>query len=117
MDKRKYQTKTLICEYEYLSSLEDCKYSEKAYALKDGSKIIEYNGNGLSLYGVTIGFGKHIARKGVYSISDYDFEMWKSIRSDREDSLFIDWEKQYNAQMLEDYETVYKCIGENELPF
>lgn len=117
MDKRKYQTKTLICEYEYLSKLEDCKFSEKAYALKDGSKIIEYDGNGLSLYGVTIGFGKHIRRTGIYSINDSDFEMWKVIRSKREDGLFIDWQREYEEQLIEDHESVLKYVGKNELPY
>ncbi len=30
MDKRKYQTKTLIAQYEYLTKLEDFRFSEAA---------------------------------------------------------------------------------------
>ena len=40
MDKRKYQTKTLIAEYQYLTELEDFKFSEFAYRLKDGSMVL-----------------------------------------------------------------------------
>lgn len=39
MDKRKYETKTLIEEYRNLSKLEEWRFSENAYELKDGSKI------------------------------------------------------------------------------
>ena len=37
MEKRKYQTKTLIAEYKYLTELKDFRFSETAYRLKDGS--------------------------------------------------------------------------------
>ncbi len=117
MDKRKYQTKTLICEFQDLCEMEDCRFSEKAYRLKDGSKIIEYDGNGLSIYGVTIAFGKHIRRKGVYSINDSNFEMWKYIRSKKRNGFFIDWQKQYEDQLMADYESTFKCVGADELPF
>ena len=54
-----------------------------AYRLKDGSIIIEYDGKGHSLYGIRIGFCKCISRKGVYSIDNSDYEMWKRIREKR----------------------------------
>jgi hypothetical protein len=96
MDKRKYQTKTLIAEYHYLTELEDFRFSEIAYRLKDGSIVVEYEGACHSLYGLKLSFSRSIARKGIYSINDYDFRMWKSIRSQIESSSFIDWEKEMN---------------------
>jgi len=117
LDKRKYQTKTLIAQYEYLIELEDFRFSEAAYRLKDGSIIMEYYGACHSLYGSKLSFNKNIARKGICSISKYDFEMWKSIRSQIENSSFVDWETQYEDQLEEDHENVLKCVGENELPY
>ncbi len=35
MDKKKYESKTLIAEYKNLSSLEDFRFSETAYRLKN----------------------------------------------------------------------------------
>ncbi|WP_035301669.1 hypothetical protein [Clostridium sp. DL-VIII] len=115
MDKRKYQTKTLIAQYEYLTELEDFRFSEMSYRLKDGSIIIEYEGACHSLYGLKLSFSKSIVRKGIYSINDYDFRMWKSIRSKIEGSSFIDWEKEMNEQFEDEHENVLKCVGENEL--
>lgn len=116
MDKRKYQAKRLICEFQDLG-YEDCRFSEKAYLLKDGSIIIEYDGNPYSIYGVKLDAFTNIARKGVYSISNSDFELWKSIRKQNEYGCFIDWQEQYNEQLIQDYESTLKCIGENDLPF
>lgn len=117
MDKRKYQTKTLIAEYHYLIELEDFRFSEIAYRLKDGSIIIEYEGACHSLYGLKLSFSKCIARKGIYSINDNDFGLWKLIRSQIDGSSFIDWEKEMNEQFEDEHENVLKCIGENELPY
>ena len=117
MEKRKYQTKTLIAEYHYLTELEDFRFSETAYRLKDGSIIMEYDGACHSLYGLKLSFNKNIARKGIFSINKDDFETWKSIRSQREDSSFIDWEKEYEDLMNDEHENVLKCVGENELPY
>jgi hypothetical protein len=117
MDKRKYQAKTLIAEYEYLTKLEDFRFSETAYRLKDRSIIIEYDGAGHSLYGLKLSFSKNVRRKGMYSINNDEFETWKAIRSQREDSSFIDWENEYEDLMNEEHENVLKCIGENELPY
>lgn len=49
MDKRKYLTKKLIAEYQCLGNLEDCNFSEFAYRLKTGEKLIEFNGARLSI--------------------------------------------------------------------
>lgn len=117
MEKRKFQTKTLIAEYQYLSELEDFRFSETAYRLKDGSIIMEYDGACHSLYGLKLSFNKNIARKGIFSINKDDFETWKSIRSKREDSSFIDWEEEIEDLMNDEHENVLKCVGENELPF
>ena len=117
MDKRKCQTKTLIAEYQYLINLEDFRFSEWAYRLKDGSIIIEYDGACNSIYGLMLSFDKDIARKGIYTIAPDRYEMWKSIRSKRENSFFVDWEKQLEKQYIADHETVLKCVGENELPY
>ena len=117
MDKRKYQTKTLIAEYQYLTELENFRYSETAYRLKDGSIVIEYNGEPLSLYGLKLSFTKNVGRKGIYSISNCDYKSWKAVAKMRSDSFFIDWEDQYIAQLYMDHEIVLKCVGENDLPF
>ena len=117
MDKRKYQTKILIAQYEYLTELEDFRFSEVAYRLKDGSIVIEYDGACNSLYGVKLDFDKSIGRKGIYSIDKDRYDMWKSICSKRNNSSFIDWEKEYEDQLNEDHENVLKCVGENELPY
>ncbi|MVX64821.1 hypothetical protein GKZ28_14070 [Clostridium chromiireducens] len=107
MDKRKYETKTLIAEYYNLSKLEDCRFSENAYELKDGSKIIEYDGNGLSIYGTYIAFGKSIGRKGIYSIKDEDYKIWKAIRKESKDGCFVDWEEEINEQLEETWQEQY----------
>lgn len=107
MDKRKYETKTLIAEYHNLSKLEDCRFSENAYELKDGSKIIEYNGNGLSIYGTYIAFGKSIGRKGIYSIKDEEYKIWKAIRKESKDGSFVDWEEEINEQLEETWQEQY----------
>ena len=119
MDKRKYQTKTLIAEYQYLIELEDFRFSETAYRLKDGSIVIEYDGACNSLYGLMLSFSKSIGRKGIYSINNYDYDMWKAVRAGRDKSFFVDWEKQQEEQYMADYEheNVLKCVGIDELPF
>lgn len=128
MDKRKYETKTLIAEYRYLSELEEFRFSETAYRLKDGSIIIEYDGARLSLYGLKLSFQKSIARKGIYSVYDKDYEFWKSVRSKRDDSYFMDWEaemdeqfkksqEEYYKQIAAEHENLLKCVGSDELPF
>jgi len=119
MDKRKYQTKTLIAEYQYLIELEDFRFSEAAYRLKDGSIVIEYDGDCNSLYGLMLSFSKSIGRKGIYSINNYDYDMWKAVRAGRDKSFFVDWEKQQEEQYMADYEheNVLKCVGIDELPF
>ena len=117
MDKRKYQTKTLIAQYEYLTELEEFRYSETAYRLKDGSIIIEYDGKALSLYGLKLSFRKNVGRKGIYSISNCEYESWKAVAKMRDNSSFIDWEKEMNEQFEDEHENVLKCVGENELPY
>lgn len=129
MDKRKYETKTLIAEYRNLSKLEECRFSENAYELKDGSKIIEYDGAGLSIYGTYIAFGKNIGRKGVYSITDNEYKIWKAIRKENKEGYFIDWGKEANEQLekswqnqfnelvRKEHENILASITCDELPF
>ena len=117
MDKRKYQTKTLIAEYHDLCRHDDFRFSETAYKLNDGTIIIEYDGKEYSLYGVRIGFAKCIPRKGIFSIDESDFNMWKNIRRDENNGYFIDWEEEIEDLMNDEHENVLKCVGENELPF
>lgn len=107
MDTRKCETKTLIAEYHNLSKLKDCRFSENAYKLKDGSKIIQYDGNGLSIYGTCIAFGRHIGRKGIYSISDKEYEIWKIIRRENKSDYFVDWEEDCNNQVKETEQEQY----------
>lgn len=66
---------------------------------------------------MTIAFNKHIGRKGIYSISDKDYETWKSIRSKEKEGNFIDWEAMQEEQFSNDYESALKCVGTDELPF
>ena len=117
MDKRKYLTKTLIAEFQELSNIEDCKFSENVYRLNDGRLIMEYNGGRLSIYGLTLGFNKHIPRKGICNLDKENYDIWKSIRSKQENGFFVDWEKMQEEQFQTDHETVLKCIGSDELPF
>ena len=117
MDKRKYQTKTLIAEYQDYCRCEEFRYKEMAYRLKDGSIIIEYDGKPLSLYGLRIGFRKCIPRKGVFSISESEYSLWKAVRKKDKEGCFLDWEIDIEELMNGDYESSLKCVGENELPF
>lgn len=128
MDKRKYETKTLIAEYKYLSELEEFRFSETAYRLKDGSIIIEFDGARSSLYGLKLSFQKNIGRKGIYSIDDKDYEFWKRVRSNVENGHFIDWEaekneqfedwkEQYYKQINAEHESVLEKVSGDELPF
>lgn len=117
MDKRKYQSKTLIAEYNRNDTIEDCMFKEYAYRLKDGSKIIEFDGAGWSIYGVKIGFNHNIPRKGVYSINNKEYKDWKDRRINEIDGIFIDWEEQYLEQLEMDQEALQKCVGKNDLQF
>lgn len=127
MDKRKYETKTLIAEYQYSKESEDFKLIEVVYRRKDGRIIMEYDGGRLSVYGLTIAFNKHIGRKGICSISDEDYEIWKLIRS-KDKGLFIDWEQEKREQFEEwqneifnmyndKHEDILKLVNSDELPF
>lgn len=127
MDKRKYESKTLIAEYQYSMKSEDFKLIEMVYRLKDGRIIMEYDGGRLSVYGLTIAFNKHIPRKGICSVSKYDFEIWKRIRS-KDNGVFIDWEKEKQEQFEElhnemfsmyndQHEDVLKLVNSDELPY
>ncbi|MDR3598077.1 hypothetical protein [Clostridium sp.] len=127
MDKRKYESKTLIAEYQYSRESEDFKLIEMAYRLKDGKIIMEYDGGRLSVYGLTIAFNKHIPRKGICSVNEDDFEIWKRIRS-KDNGVFTDWEKEKQEQFEEwqnglfdiyndEHENVLKLVNSNELPF
>lgn len=129
MDKRKYESKTLIAEYRYLSESEDFRFSETAYRLKDGSIIIEFDGACLSLYWLKLSFKKNIGRKGVYSIDDKEYKFWKAVRSDIKNGYFVDWEKertnqyeevwqeQYKKQISIDHENILEKVSGDELPF
>jgi hypothetical protein len=117
MDKRKYQTKTLIAEFQDLCNMEEFRFSEKVYRLKDGNMVMEFNGSPYSLYGVRIGFCKCIPRKGICSIDISDYEMWKRIRKDERHGYLIDWENDIFEIMDSYYESLQKCVGDDELPF
>lgn len=119
MDKRKYQSKTLIAEYYDLGRLEDFRFKEKIYRIKDGSLIMEFDGKMNSLYGVRIGFCKCIARKGICSIKESEYKTWKEMRQNESNGYLIDWENEMFAIMDKDFddEELLKCVGENDLPF
>lgn len=128
MEKKKYESKTLIAEYKYLSSLEDFRFFETAYRLKDGSIIIEYDGAALSLYGLKLSYKKSIGRKGIYSVDNEEYEFWKKLRNNMKDSEFIDWEaerneeykkwqEEYYKELSEVHESALESISCNELPY
>ena len=91
MEKRKYESKTLIAEYRCLSENKEFRFSETAYRLKDGSIIIEYEGAPLSRYGLKLSYNKNIGRKGIFSVTSDDYEFWKSFRGRIDDNSFVDY--------------------------
>ncbi|EHI98774.1 hypothetical protein CDLVIII_2105 [Clostridium sp. DL-VIII] len=128
MEKRKYESKTLIAEYRYLSENEDFRFSETAYKLKDGSIIIEYDGAPLSLYGLKLSYNKNIRRKGIFSITEDDYEFWKSFRARIEDGSFMDYEaernealeksrEEYDKQIDVEHENILESLSCEELPY
>nr|WP_207713877.1 hypothetical protein [Clostridium saccharobutylicum] len=112
-----------------MSELEEFRFSEKAYRLKDGSIIIEFDGASLSLYGLKLSFKESIGRKGLYSIDDKDYKFWKLLRSDIDNSYFVDWEQerndqyeetwqeQYNNMISMQHQNILEKISGDELPF
>ena len=122
MDKRKYQSKTLIAEFSHHRETDewydkDSRFSEVAYRLKNGSIIIQYEGECFSQYGIAISFNRFIGRKGVVSINNDDYRIWMIVRKNDKYGDFIDWEKQYEDQLNKEYENMLKCVGTEELPF
>ncbi|EHI97585.1 hypothetical protein CDLVIII_0861 [Clostridium sp. DL-VIII] len=128
MEKRKYESKTLIAEYSYLSENEEFKFSETAYRLKDSSIIIEYDGAPLSLYGLKLSYKKNIGRKGIFSVTNYDYEFWKSFRAGIEGSSFVDYEaeknediekvrEEYYKQVNAEHENILESLSCEELPY
>lgn len=89
---------------------EEFRFSEIAYRLKDGSIIIEYDGAPLSLYGLKLSYNKNIGRKGIFSVTNDDYEFWKSFRSRIEDARFIDYETERNEALEKVSEEYYKQV-------
>lgn len=110
MEKRKYKSKILIAEYRHRIDDEEFRFSEIAYRLKDGSIIIEYDGAPLSLYGLKLSYNKNIGRKGIFSVTNDDYEFWKSFRSRIEDASFIDYEAERNEALEKVSEEYYKQV-------
>ena len=118
MDKRKYQSKRLIAQFDYSGDIDkDSRYFELVYQLKDGSKVVEYSGAPFSIYGIMVSYSKGIGRKGLYSISEKDCRLWKLLRSKNEKGYFIDWQEMEDKQYIEDYESTLICVGAEELLF
>ena len=128
MEKRKYESKTLIAKYSYLSENEEFRFSETAYRLKDGSIIIEYDGAPLSLYGLKLSYKKNIERKGIFSVNNDDYEFWKSFRGRIEGSSFVDYEaernediekvrEEYYKQVNAEHENILESLSCEELPY
>ncbi|OVE70011.1 hypothetical protein CCS79_03100 [Clostridium diolis] len=128
MEKRKYESKILIAEYRYLSENDNFRFSETAYKLKDGSIIIEYDGAPLSLYGLKLSYNKNIGRKGIFSVTNDDYEFWKSFRARIEDGSFIDYEaernealekarEEYDKQISVEHENILESLSCEELPY
>lgn len=117
MDKRKYLSKTLIAQYEYYGKFDDDGYIELIYRLKDNSLIVQFSGDKYSIYSIQVGFGKSIGRKGIYGISEKEFNIWKAVRKESENSELIDWEEMKQEQYFSDYEDSLKCSGNDKMPF
>lgn len=128
MEKRKYESKILIAEYRYLSENDEFGFSETAYRLKDGSIIIEYDGAPLSLYGLKLSYKKNIGRKGIFSITNDDYEFWKSFRARIENGSFVDYEaernediekvrEEYYRQVNSEHENILESLSCEELPY
>lgn len=123
MDKRKYKSKKLIAEFEHRrkqSCWEDDKdsvFTEVAYRLKDGSIIIEYAGEKFSYYGIATSFNRFIGRKGIFSINEQDYRIWRIVRKNDIHGEFIDWEAEMEEIMNRDYESLLKCAGNEKMPF
>jgi hypothetical protein len=118
VEKRKYESKTLIAEYRYLSENKEFRFSETAYRLKNGSIIIEYNGEPLSLYGLKLTYKKNIGRKGIFSVDSDDYEFWKSFRKRIDGSSFVDYEAERNdilEKAMEEYNNQISSEHENIL--
>ncbi|MFT8340302.1 MAG: hypothetical protein ABF652_02600 [Clostridium beijerinckii] len=113
MDKRKYETKTLIAEYIHSRDNKDFKVIEMIYRLKDGRIIMEYDGGRLSRYGVSISYNKRIGIKGICEVSEDDYETWKFIRSSDSTGSFINWEEEQMEQ-FEDWKNEMFKIYNNE---
>ncbi|ABR34454.1 hypothetical protein Cbei_2294 [Clostridium beijerinckii NCIMB 8052] len=111
VEKRKYESKTLIAEYRYLSENKEFRFSETAYRLKNGSIIIEYEGAPLSLYGLKLSYNKNIARKGIFSVTSDDYEFWKSFRGKIEGNSFVDYEAERNEDIEKAREEYYKQVN------
>ncbi|EKQ52810.1 MULTISPECIES: hypothetical protein [unclassified Clostridium] len=111
MEKRKYESKILIAEYIYLREDERFRFSETAYRLKDGSIIIEYDGAPLSLYGLKLSYNKNIGRKGIFSVTNDDYEFWKSFRARIDGGSFIDYEAERNEDIEKIREEYYKQVN------
>ncbi|NOW07489.1 hypothetical protein OD350_26330 [Clostridium beijerinckii] len=128
MEKRKYESKTLIAEYRYLSENKEFRFSETAYRLKNGSIIIEYEGAPLSLYGLKLSYNKNIGRKGIFSITSDDYEFWKSFRGRIDYNSFVDYEaerndilekarEEYNNQISSEHQNILESLSCEELPY
>jgi len=128
VEKRKYESKTLIAEYRYLSENKEFRFSETAYRLKDGSIIIEYEGAPLSRYGLKLSYNKNIGRKGIFSVTSDDYEFWKSFRGRIDDNNFVDYEaernediekarEEYNKQVNTEHENILESLSCEELPY
>ncbi|WP_297418448.1 hypothetical protein [Clostridium sp.] len=111
MEKRKYESKTLIAEYRYLREDERFRFSETAYKLKDGSIIIEYDGAPLSLYGLKLSYNKNIGRKGIFCVTNDDYEFWKSFRGRIDGGSFVDYEAERNEDIEKAMEEYYKQVN------
>jgi hypothetical protein len=53
-----------------------------------------------------LSYKKNIGRKGIFSVTNDDYEFWKSFRSRIEGSSFVDYETERN----EDLEKIRKNI-------
>jgi hypothetical protein len=111
VEKRKYESKTLIAEYRYLSENKEFRFSETAYRLKNGSIVIEYEGSPLSLYGLKLSHNKNIGRKGIFSVTSDDYEFWKSFRGRIDDNSFVDYEAERNEDIEKVREEYYKKVN------
>ena len=90
--------------------------------------LLKTLGAPLSLYGLKLSYNKNIGRKGIFSVTNDDYEFWKSFRGRIEGNSFVDYEaernealekarEEYNKQINAEHENILERLSCEELPY